>query len=87
MTFDQDDSAMVTHLDLWLDDISMDFVGRSASAVAQNSIKTFRLLKGELLQRKLPINVGKTKIVASNQEVAKQLRQRLEPGDPMHSLT
>ena len=72
----------VTTLNLWLDDLSMDFVGEKAAPVAHRALQALRLLKAKLAERQLPMNSSKTKIVASDKKVAEQLRLQQQEGDP-----
>ena len=53
-------------LDLWLDDVSMAFLGDGAAQVTHKALTTFRTLKEQLSGRQLPANSTKTKIVPSD---------------------
>ena len=72
----------VSNLDIWLDDLSLDSISKSASQVASDSLVLFRGLRRDFEARGAKLSVDKSAFVASSPAAAKALQSLLEPTDP-----
>ena len=81
------DSNLLTHQDLWIDDIGLDVIHQSPTQAAVRSVKAFRLLKASLEASSLVWSKKKTVFVCTS-GAAKAAVERLRTSeDPPIALT
>ncbi|CAE7704677.1 unnamed protein product [Symbiodinium sp. CCMP2592] len=76
-------TGLTHNIDQWLDDISADVVGSTASNTAHKALKTFRILRDSLAERNLQVSLEKTKFLCSDSatsQVLARLRSDQDPG-------
>ena len=74
--------SSVTNLDIWIDDLSLDSVSKSAKQVAADCLKLFRGLRTDLEARGAKVSLEKTAFVASSAKAAKALQAIRVDSDP-----
>ena len=74
--------SSVTNLDIWIDDLSLDSVSKSAKQVAADCLKLFRGLRTELEAGGAKVSLEKTSFVASSSKAARALQAMRVDSDP-----
>ena len=75
-------SGLVTNLDTWLDDISLDIAATDADQAASRSVRAYKLMAECLGSEALVLSKAKSAFVCSDKDAEKRLRAMLRPGDP-----
>ena len=74
-------------IDVWVDDISIDFVGDSVQAVCRQALQGFDVLQQGLQDAGLKLSLAKTGYLASSNDCKKELTiQRREDQPSVHEL-
>ena len=75
-------TGLITNLDTWIDDISIDVADADADHAADRTVRAYRLLAASLGQEELVLSQAKSAFVCSDKVTEKRLRALLRPGDP-----
>ena len=76
------ESPSVHHLDVFIDDLTVDCKHQKASVVAQQAYSTFRKLRDAVCEAGLPLSVDKSCFICSSPQSKKELAAWIEVGDP-----
>ncbi|CAE7235281.1 unnamed protein product [Symbiodinium sp. CCMP2456] len=75
-------SGLVSNLNTWLDDISLDVADSDADRAASRSVRAYRLIAESLGSEALVLSKAKSAFVCSDKAAEKRLRALLRPDDP-----
>jgi len=75
-------SGLVSNLNTWLDDISLDVADTDAGQAASRSVRAYRLIAEGLGSEALVLSKAKSAFVCSDKVAEKRLRALLRPDDP-----
>ena len=74
--------SFVSHVDLWLDDVSLDIIGEDPVAVASAALDAYRSLHASLGLEGLEVEATKTKFIAGSSRAKAALNQLRRPAEP-----